>query len=320
MIFYLSGYDAINEGAVKDWAIQKCIARLQSCHSVHIKSTDAWLSRSLELGVCGQTDLMLDSGAFTAWNAGHHMKVEDLLPLYGRLQESYEKAYKSIVYINLDTIPGSRKTPPTEKQVEEALVESDKNFYILEKELGKGKILPVFHQGEPWDRLGVVAGQSKFICISARQGLSEYLRVNFIQQCVGYLHDNNLDNDLHGLATTGNTIIRCAKWFSVDSASWALAAAFGSIIIEVNGNIRAVPVSDQSPTRFDRDRHATTFSPAFKEVIEEKLAKYNLTIEMVSNNHNLRRAFNMATTQDWAELLRKEKREHRMEQGLFEYF
>ncbi len=319
MIFYLSGYDAIPKGPVQDWAIKQCTSRLQSCHEVHIKSTDHWLSRSAELGICGGVDLMLDSGAFTAWNKGYHLTLDDLLPIYSRLQEDYHHLFKSIVYINLDTIPGSRQKVATPEEVDQALEESDRNYEILERELGKC-ILPVYHQGEPWERLREVATQSNFICISARQGLSENIRINFIHQVVNHMAEYGLKNDLHGLATTGNNIIRAADWFSVDSATWAIAAAFGSILIEINNNIYPITVSDQSPKRHTRDSHFDTMNKQHKEVVIESLGKYKLTPEMVSREHGLRRAFNMVSLRDWALKLGLEEREIRREQSLFDYF
>lgn len=316
----MSGYDITKPGPVKDWMIRQCDARLQSCHKMHVKTVYAWLNRTLELDAAGGVDMMFDSGAFTAWNKGHKTTIDDLLPVYSDLQNKYEDKFKSVVYINLDTIPGSREKAPTEREIEEALIESDKNFEILERELGKGKILPVFHQGEPMDRLKVVSQQSKFICLSARQGLSEQLRINFIQQSVGYLKDNGLENDLHGLATTGNTIIRATDWFSVDSASWAIAAAFGSILVPINGNIFPVAVSEHSPSRFDKDRHFRTFSKAHQEIIIEALEHYGLTPDLVATINDMRRAFNIIALRDWAIQLSKEKRKIRTEQGLFDYF
>ena len=47
-------------------------------------------------------ELMLDSGAYTAWKQGKEVKLSHLIKTYADFVEKYGDAYKNIWFINLD--------------------------------------------------------------------------------------------------------------------------------------------------------------------------------------------------------------------------
>lgn len=312
MKFYFSGYDAIRPGPLKDWVIQQCPWRLQSCHDVHMKSTMEWLTRSVEIGAAKEVDLMLDSGAFTAWNAGHKTTLEELYPIYSKIFQRFGGEFKSIVFINLDVIPGTKAHPPTEADINEALHESDINFERLTKRFGSC-ILPVFHQGESWARLEEVKQQAEYICISPRQTLSEKIRTAWVRE-VGSRASR--ENKLHGLATTGNTIIRASRWFSVDSASWVWSATYGTILLNLGGDLRSLAVSEENPGRYTQGQHINNLSHLEREAVEDQFRHYGFQLQHLATDNEYRRAFNLVQIRDWSKKIDTSKAI--MNRGLFD--
>lgn len=178
--------------------------------------------------------IMLDSGAFTAWNKGEKTTVEDVKRKYHRFLEIAGDMFDEIWMVNLDVIPGERGRDPTSAELASALEVSDVNFAILEAEFGQ-RILPVFHQGEDNARLDEVVkqvrGKSDYICVSPRNDLAENLRVQWSREKHKYLETKWPGIKTHGLATTGNVMVRTVPWYSGDSAAWVQHGGYGMIDI-----------------------------------------------------------------------------------------
>lgn len=179
--------------------------------------------------------ILLDSGAFTAWNKGEKTTVDDVKRKYSAFIEKAGDMFDEIWGVNLDVIPGERGRDPTPQELDDAVRVSDINFEILTKEFGD-IILPVFHQGEPMERLGEcvaqVDGKSNYICVSPRNDLHEGLRVDWSRDAHFELRQRYGKHiKTHGLATTGNRMVRTVPWYSGDSAAWVQHGAFGMIDI-----------------------------------------------------------------------------------------
>lgn len=312
MRFYFSGSEAIRPGELRDRLIRECPSRLLSCHGNYIQVAKQWLDRAVELGVSANMNIMLDSGAFTAWSLGHNTTLEQLLPVYNYMQQTYEHHFKSMVFINLDVIPGSRKVPPTLDQLDRALVDSDINLGRLQGELGD-QILPVFHQGEPWERLDVILSQSTYMCLSPRQTVANKVRLAWLRDVAGKVM--GVKNKIHGLATTGNESIVACDWFSTDSASWVISGGLGAIQVCVGGKIRPISVSVESPNVFHESKHFSTMTALEKDKIKATVDSYGFDVKDLSTSHEQRRAFNLLSVRDWANTVKYEKTT--IQEGLF---
>lgn len=178
--------------------------------------------------------IMLDSGAFTAWNKGEETTVDDVKRKYSKFIELAGDMFDEIWGINLDVIPGEKGRDPTSDELKRAVEVSDINFEILVKEFGD-IILPVYHQGESIARLREcveqVDGNSNYICISPRNDLAEGYRVKWSRDAHSELSQNYPHIMTHGLATTGNKMVRTVPWYSGDSAAWVQHGGFGMIDI-----------------------------------------------------------------------------------------
>ncbi|ARB06140.1 queuine tRNA-ribosyltransferase [Dinoroseobacter phage vB_DshS-R5C] len=178
--------------------------------------------------------ILLDSGAFTAWNKGETTTVDDVKRKYTSFIEKAGDMFDEIWGVNLDVIPGEKGRDPTEDELKRAVEVSDINFEILVKEFGD-IILPVYHQGESLDRLdGCVAqvdGKSNYICVSPRNDLPEGKRVDWSRDVHFEIKRRYSHIMTHGLATTGNRMVRTVPWYSGDSAAWVQHGGFGMIDI-----------------------------------------------------------------------------------------
>lgn len=178
--------------------------------------------------------ILLDSGAFTAWNKGEHVTVEEVKRKYGRFIELADGLFDEIWMINLDKIPGERGRDPTPAELDEAVKISDVNFEILTKTFGNW-VQPVFHQGESDMRLrecvDQVADGSGYLCVSPRNDLPEGMRVVWSNEAHQKIAEYKPNIRTHGLATTGNRMIREVPWYSGDSAAWVQHGGYGMVDI-----------------------------------------------------------------------------------------
>jgi hypothetical protein len=170
--------------------------------------------------------IMLDSGAFTAWNAGKSVSLDQVREHYARFLESGDGLFDEVWLINLDVITDDTMTGDEKKAATER---SDENFRILRSEFGNC-VLPVFHQREGKARLREVIEQADgYLCLSPTNKIPEDHRWRWALLANSALRDLGSKARAHGLATTGNVMIREAKLFSGDSGAWVEHGKFGTV-------------------------------------------------------------------------------------------
>lgn len=260
-----------------------CKYRLQSCHGSYVKVAESWCDMAAPFAA--DKELMLDSGAFTAWKMGKEVKLHHLMKVYGKMLEKYGDAYKDIWFINLDKIPASPGRNPTPEELDDAIRISDENFRLLQKEFGD-RVLPVYHQGESEARLLEVAQMTNYICLSPRNDLPEKSRIEWSKEA----HHLIPNSRTHGLAATGERMMNEVPWTSVDSAYWTYTAAMGSIFVYLDGRFRVVRISDQSPSQKDMGQHFNTLAPIVKQAVASRIEMYGFTVEQCMTNFVYRKA------------------------------
>lgn len=279
-----------------------CTHRLFSLHGDYEKACLRWLETTVEKrDEVYPRCLMLDSGAFTAWNKGHKTSLDEVKRSYGRFMKDVRDLFDEIWMINLDVIPGTHGRDPTSDEVEQAIDESDKNFPRLVEEFGPC-VLPVYHQGEDEARLAEVEAQAEYICVSPRNDLHEQLRVNWSARSHASLKP---ETRTHGLATTGNKMLADVPWYSVDSAAWVLHGGYGlldifngsryqNIVIATDGNlVKYTDVetgeSEMLAGKMAKDGlHFATLPKPTQEFIVSRVEEYGLTLEQVQTSGRLR--------------------------------
>lgn len=247
--------------------------------------------------------IMLDSGAFTAWNAGALVTLDEVKSAYSRFLTQAEGLFEETWLINLDVIPGEQGRDPTPQELLDAIAESDRNLAALRAEFGDC-VLPVFHQGEGKERLLEVVDQAKGnLCLSPNNKKPEGERWRWAKLARTALSDLSCDVQTHGLATTGNDMIREAGLTSGDSAAWNKHGYLGRVdLVETD----RVPVN-----RFTLVKAENGELDRENERIEEKeqlrYRGYHIGIEL--DDYDLKSETTMIDNDGNVAFLSKRKRE-----------
>lgn len=196
--YFLSGASGIRPSVLPEVAALVDY-RLLSMHKAFKGNTKVWCEviRNPKSAV---KEVMLDSGAFTAFTKGHKVALDDLIATYRdteRLLRMPGSSVKHIWFINLDVIPGKweikdktgkvlqEREIATDKTIQAALDESDLNYERLCKEFGRERVLPVYHQTEDGNRLAdIVRMSGGFIACGFRQDVSEEFRIRHAEETI----------------------------------------------------------------------------------------------------------------------------------------
>lgn len=176
--------------------------------------------------------LMLDSGAYSAWNSGAEIDIDEYISFIKKHEHLLES------YINLDVIPGKRGKTRTAADTEAAAQASYDNWWYM-KDQGLSPI-PVFHQGERFVWLDKYRKDGcKYVSIGIQQDMMLPSHVKFLDKVFTVLTDEagRPKIRVHGLGVTSLYLLLRYPWYSVDSTSWAMTGAYGAIIVpaRVNG-------------------------------------------------------------------------------------
>jgi hypothetical protein len=174
--------------------------------------------------------LLLDSGAFSAWNQGTSIDLNK----YIRFLREYEKHLFS--YVVLDVLPSGQESARTVEANERGAELSDINQQRM-KDAGLSPI-PVFHQGESFKWLErMLKNGEGYIGVSSRKDLTHRQVIPWLDDVWSILADNKGRPIVktHGFGITAMPMLLRYPWFTVDSTTWALSAGFGLIYCPVQG-------------------------------------------------------------------------------------
>lgn len=294
MKYFLSGASGIRAHLVPDVAAF-IEYRLLSMHKAFKGNTKVWCEVSHHKK-SGMKEVMLDSGAFTAFTKGHKVTLEDLIATYDDTLSKLNPKL-TVWLINLDVIPGEYGRIASPKEIEAALDASDLNFKRLRKRYGE-RVLPVFHQTESTARLKEIVAMAPFIGAGFRQDFSEEHRIRTAEEVLEYAHSKGVL--VHGLATTGYKMLKRAPFDTVDSASWLYTAAMGGVhFIDQAGDLADIPVSNQSPMQRDARAHYKTLSAEEQAWIRAQVESAGATIEQVESDLSYRILVNAHQMREW---------------------
>lgn len=201
-------------------------------------------------------EFMLDSGAYSAWTKGAKIDIDEYC--------DFIKKHKDFIdhYIVLDVIGDAEGSLKAQHYME-----------------SQGLMpLPVFHQGEDWKYLEYYANNYDYICISPLSySANGGNMVDFLDTCFS---EHICDKDglpkckVHGLGLTTISMMLRYPWYSVDSATWVLRSAFGTIMVpkKINNewDFHKVPIVNILSTNkksMKRNAHYVNFTEHQKYVI-----------------------------------------------------
>ena len=263
--------------------------RLLSFHPQYLQAARNYLKQVEAIRDTKDITLLFDSGAFTAWKRKEpDIPVADLARTLRNAFKYCEGKYKNAYAITLDKIPGVPGITPSHEEVIEAIRVSDENHHVLRSEFGD-RVLSVYHQGEPEDRLyEVVEMNPTYICVSPRNDVHESMRNAWAQR----VHKLIPGVRTHGLATTGGQMLLNNPWYSVDSAAIIQVAAFGKIFVYIDGTLAIVAVSKQSPNRRHLGKHIDTMTYKVRNTVQGYLDALNIGWEDLATNGGAREIVN----------------------------
>ena len=153
------------------------------------------------------TKIMLDSGAFSAWNAGKQIDINKYI--------EFIRDNNIDVYFNLDVIGDVEGTIANQRIMEQAGLNP----------------IPVFHYGEPFEYLDYLVEQGyTYIGLGGTVRKSVKQRQEFFDE----VFSRHPHIDYHGLGVTSKTLVENYNWYSCDSTTW-LTPFKDKCVIDVDG-------------------------------------------------------------------------------------
>ena len=173
-------------------------------------------------------NLMLDSGAFSAWRSG---RVIDIGAYADFLLTCREKLF---CYVNLDVLPGKfREGKPSAALVEETAAKSWKNYQYLRKR-GLEPML-VFHRGERFYWLEKMIGEGvQYVGLGGvAMGAGFKERRRWLDQTFTFLCGDCgwPPVKLHGFGIASLQLMFRYPWYTVDSTTWRTPSLYGKVLV-----------------------------------------------------------------------------------------
>ena len=228
--------------------------------------------------------IMLDSGAFSAWNKKVAININEYLFFCLKWLDCFE------YIVNLDVIPGTfGDKAPSDVEVERSAQKGYSNYcYLLANGIPKDKLIHVFHQGEKFDWLIKMVEEIPYIGLSPANDRTTSEKRAWLDDCMNYVLDDKGYPcvKFHGFGMTSLSLMLRYPWYSVDSTSWVLTGRFGSLFVPLRRNVKSiydkqawkVCVSSRSPKNKEEGQHFTTFTEMEQRVISDYFEEKGFTI------------------------------------------
>ena len=272
------------------------------------------LNEWLELTGNKKGNVLIDSGAFSAWNRGQVIDLDEYIAYCHDGIEKCEKQRKNVRVVCLDVIPGKkgetanlgRKTGHKDvlKRNKDLINDAARRGYENMMHMKEAGITPihVFHQGEDWMWLDKMLEQTDYIGISPANDLPSASRNKWMESVFEYLYKNGCDHKTHGFAVNAYDIIKRMPWESCDAASWVLSAAYGNVFVPMKGYItpdfsrkgHVLKISSRpgKPQEGKEEmlspKFTTTVTPYMKELLEQT----GYSLEEIQSDYNIRKLLN----------------------------
>lgn len=272
--------------------------------------------------------LILDSGAFTAWNSGEEVNIDSLIEYMHKWKDVYTIA------ANLDKIPGVRRQLPTKEDVDVAAkVGYDNSKYILSKGIPLDKLMPIFHQGEDFVWLEKMVGDGfRYIGISPSNDYTTEQRMFWLDDVYNYLTKQpSWFIKTHGYGMTSERLMKAYPAYSADSTSWVQQAGFG--MISTPFPIGSVSMSDDQ-NNFDKPNCYHNLPKVEKEQLDnyiremgfdiQKLIRWEVEVnikgkvQIRDKAYMQRRKFNVKYLLEWEKSYKREGKPFKEVDDIFE--
>lgn len=188
-------------------------------HPALLVSFPAWSQDALTALNLGADSLFLDSGAFTAYNTGKPVDLDQYISFIKSHVGHFE------VVAGLDVIGDPDA--------------SWRNYQVM-RDAGLS-ILPTYHLGSPWLYLEQLLDNYPYVAIGGvaiRVSKGLYAKTSLWR---GLVHAHKLAQQrqvkLHGFGVTDWRMVRLLPWYSIDSTTYLVGARFGHVLSYENGMV-----------------------------------------------------------------------------------
>lgn len=241
--------------------------------------------------------LFIDSGAHSISTGVITVDVDTYLDEY--IDFINETGDVCSIYAELDVVHDMEDGT----EIEDSLEQSWNNYLYMLKKVKleyRDKVIPVFHYNEDFDGLDCMleykhpdtGKQIPYIGLAPRFG-NYAARYSWLEECFKHIkRSSNPDVCTH---VFGCTILRLLEQFpitSADSATWAIASAYGNVRI----GDKTITISDRTTTK---DTNIINKSLAMKDAVENHVSQYGFTIEELAQDPYKRQVMTIRELKKW---------------------
>lgn len=186
---------------------------------------EKWLAMLKECELEGAR-LLFDSGAFSAWNSGNEISVEQLTKFILAVQGSFD-FFSDVTIVGLDKIPGTQGQQPTTEEMDSASQITYENYHYMKARLPGLTVMPVFHEGDNFEFLHrYIEEKVPYLGISPSNDSQTAKRQLWLTRVFQVLPDNI---KTHGFAVTSPKLMRNNRFTTVDSITPVALAGYGKV-------------------------------------------------------------------------------------------
>jgi hypothetical protein len=236
----------------------------------------------------------IDSGAYSAHTKGAVINVDAYIDFLNTYND------QCTIAAQVDKIPGEYKKPKTRQQLEEAPEISWQNFlYMRERLNNPNKLLPIFHQGEDMKHLHRMLNFEPgldYIGISPANDLMRSHKAKWCDVVWNIIaKSNNPKIKTHAFGMTSIDLLEWYPWYSADSATWTLAAAYGKILLDLRQKGEEYTISVKNP-----NNELAKSSKLIFEEIKNYVESCGFDFHAMQNSLKERRRWNIFYLVNWA--------------------
>lgn len=151
-------------------------------------------------------DIIIDSGAFSVWNSGKTINIEDYKNFCLTLPED-------VPAINLDVIPQNGNNQ--REHIKKCCEQSFQNYLYLKKY--KWNILPVYHYKDEWEYFERYKNETDHVALSADNDTALSIKDSFFLMVFREIKNTM---KIHALGYTSLQGLKKFPFYSIDSISW----------------------------------------------------------------------------------------------------
>jgi hypothetical protein len=228
-------------------------------------------------------ELLLDSGAFSAWSKGVEINFQEYIDFCIENGDYFDWI------VNLDVIPGKPFKKTTKEDIVNSSEQGWKNYdKMIASGIPKEKLIHVFHQGEEFSLLERMVEEIEYIGISPANDKNTQQKMQWLDKCMKYIVDENgyPKVKFHGFGVTSLKIMLKYPFYSIDSTTWLIAGNLGYIFMPrlekgqwiYDETSWRIAVSSVGPLMKEKGKHLQSLSPGNKKVVLKYITDHGYSI------------------------------------------